>query len=472
MHTPASPGDSENNTPQEVEESVVAAVSIRHIQEVIDSTTPDMSALEQVTAGNKFVHFRPWRLEFSGDIREDAARLIENEYGGFHVFSERAKDEFIEEITPLHEAVMMFNAPTADVVHGHIQTTSYSADIRGCSDLTPGAVAVAFDITIPPKTKLATAFAQHYANLADKFRALISSVAPEWVVSEIKDPDTRWTPTDDSVKDHGTLWKVVFKIQLPEDKLDAMAAFLAKKKLEKVSRINPSFIAEHAKVTSLRTSFVVAGFAYATEAAWDAVASLPTPKECKDYDSWKITAQQFVSQAELVSEYVTATPSRRKAIRETTRAMNPGYWDGSRLFDDMDYRLDTKGYAKEDNEAQRLMDGMETGAKFLFGIDTAPPFYSGLFNLLLKAIVEPERFLGDIAAKSNLTLPACQEIIFRRVYQTKAVFDRLRYLRIKPTPELTAQMQGYCDVNYQAKALRTIATAIKAAAPKTSSSSR
>ena len=95
MHTPASPGDSENNTPQEVEESVVAAASIRHIQEVIDSTTPDMSALEQVTAGNKFVHFRPWRLEFSGDTREDAARLIENEHGGFHIFSECAAAEFI-----------------------------------------------------------------------------------------------------------------------------------------------------------------------------------------------------------------------------------------------------------------------------------------------------------------------------------------------------------------------------------------
>lgn len=463
---PATPGDKEiNNTPEEVAEAVVAAVSLRHIRQWIEKTTPPDDILQRITRDDLFTSFRPFDGQFTEDARENFALLAGVE-SWYHIFCDDATNHLTAEAQPELVAIEEFRAPTVEQVESVIMNSSIGLgdQIDGLAELAPGIVAVKFCTRLPAGQKRATVaeIQEKLANdLVELFRKHREEAGVDWVVHRFPDVDQQ--QSREEVSAFTTLWNSAFKVQLREEKLEKLAANLFKRKLDQRCSYDPVFIVDHRKLGSLRTNFVRMAFSYASEAAWKAVNNLPAPSEWSDHDSLKISEDDFVGVAEAFSDLIASgSVVNVKTFQQTLPASvrtGEGLSNVDSLLSDVEYLLSSKGYV--DDPVQRMINAMSTNSRFVFGIDESPPFYTGILDILLRTIVDGQGFLGDIATKSSLSVRECQRIIYRRIHQTKNVFDRLEYLRIKPTPTVTEHHSSICDTNYQAKALRAVATAIR-----------
>lgn len=479
MRCAPSPGDSANNTTEELEEAVVTAVSLKFMKQFIEESTPKKELLDAVTAGNRFTKFKPFRNELGDNLtqQETFRRLSEQWY---HVFSDTAFAEFEHVTKPTTDVLAKFNAPTPAIVAKLLLSAQIELKYLSVGHVVSGVVAVKVSVSNTAGTKLGVIAEQRrqiFVEMNRVFAANASSVL--WQVHHRIDKRERDEFADkDKETRSNTLHTFAFTVQLSEGLHEKLCAEIGVANTNSFDGITSEFLTELDTVNSLRTSFAMASFAYATEAAWNVVKNLPVPTQRKSWFDWKITEKDFVEFAECLSDHITAKIANA-APRSGARAqLPPGipavFLEDNKsqlemMLQEIDYLTATGLYGDpEENIAMRLERSLQSSAKIIFGIDAPPPFYSGFLDLLLRTMIDGNNFLKDIAVKSSISVRECQQIIYRRVYETKMVFDRLDYLRIKPEPEITGYGKHHCDAIYHAKALRNIATAIRADGAKES----
>lgn len=480
MRCVPAPGDHANNTPEEIEEAVVTAVSLKFIKQCIEQTTPGRDLLNAVLAGDRFTSFKPFFLDLGSMTQQEMFSRLSEQW--HHVFNDNASAEFEHMTKPVADVLAKFNAPTLSGVTNLMLTDSQGIDLKylRVGHLVPGVVAVKVSASNPAGTKLGVIAEQRrqiFAEICRVFGANSSSVL--WQVHHRigKREKDEFADKDKETK-FNTLHDFTFTIQLSDGLHEKLCAEIGVAHKNSFDGITPEFLTELDKVNLLRTSFAMSSFAYTTEAAWNAVKNLPVPTQRKSWFDWKVTEKDFVEFAECLSDHITAkiaassaTPSNKRT--NTPRPQLPSgippvfiEENKSRLemmFQEIDYLTATGSYRDpEENIANRLERSLQSSARMVFGIDAPPPFYTGLLDLFLRTMIDGDNFLKDIAAKSNMTVKECQQVIYRRVYETKMLFDKLDYLRIKPEPAITSFDSNHCDAVYHAKALRAIATAIRA----------
>lgn len=480
MRCVPAPGDPANNTPEEVEEAVVTAVSLKFIWQCIQQTTPGSELLETMAAGDRFASFKPFFLDLDNMTQQEMYRRLSEQW--YHVFCDNATAEFEHATKPVTDVLAKFNAPTPNTVAKLLLTGTQGIDPAQLriGHIVPGVVAVKVSARNPAGTKLGVIAAQRrqiFAEVCRVFAANPSSVL--WQVHHRigKREKDEFADKDKETK-FNTSHDFTFTIQLSDGLHEKLCAEIGVAHKNSFDGVTPEFLSELHKVNSLRTTYAMSSFAYTTEAAWNAVKNLPSPPQRKSWFDWKVTEKDFVDFAECLSDHIatkitaSSTPSSNKRTNAPRSQLPPGippvFIEENKdqlemLFRDIDYLTATGSYRDPgENVANRLESSLQSSARMVFGIDAPPPFYTGLLDLFLRTMIDGDNFLKNIAAKANLTVRECQQIIYRRVYETKMMFDKLEYLRIKPEPSITSHDSYHCDAVYHAKALRAIATAIRA----------
>lgn len=475
LAAPPEPGSKENNTPEEVAEAVCAATSVKFITDYIKRTNPDMTDLELMCQDDVFGNIRPFSTDYlDGVLGDDFEALASNSY---HVFSDKAKEEFQYYVSPIRKAILESGAPTIELIDEVITGSNPAARYR-LGNIRPGVVAISKKVT-GTKGMQHQALIDAYEACHDEVRRVFACnpISAGWLVERpendyrykelTKDPAAK-TPFE-NVQD------VTLVVRLPDAQLDALASKIEHVNRQGVLRMEADCLTNTKQVNRLHLSAVRLGFAYVSEAVWKAVLALPVPKGQRDWGRHNITQSDFVVFAHELSDYINTAiangnnNSLKLNIPASFKLSDTHDHFLAMLQEQLDYLLGTAVYVREgETPRQRIESALEDCSRFVFDLDRAPPFYEGLLSLFLRTIIDGDNLLKDIAAKSGMSVRECQEIVYRRVYETKTVFDRLDYLRIKPTPALTEQRSGHCDTNYQAKALRAIATAIRAEGAKES----
>lgn len=470
---PAEPGDRSNNTSGEIAESVCAAVSMRFVTDYIKDTNPDRGDLELLMLDNVFTGINPVNvIHLNGQLKNDfgviASDLIQ-------IFSEEARPAYKNRSAKAGSVIRDVGAPTPDLV-----AEKLAGMYDRCGIVRPGVVAISKTISFDASTAYQT-IVDSYRCFVDGIRSALSGV-PGWVVEQPLE-DFRYkelaTKRGTNKTSHNTIWDATCVIRLSDESLDEVAAKIEQRKRHNELCCDAAFLPELDRVRDLQTSRISAGFAYISEATWKAVLALPLPKSQRDWPTKDRSESDLVSFGNALSDYIRANmpvatgngnaPTARSTTLQLPPCFDPKDFALVRLQQDLEYLFGTKMYLRDgDTASQRIASSIEDSVRLLIGINRAPPFYKGLLDLFLRVMIDGDDFLKDIAARSNLTIRECQEIVYRRIHQTKTVFDRLDYLRIKPTPAMAENRHGHCDTNYQAMALRKIATAIRAESAKES----
>lgn len=475
LAAPPEPGSKENNTPEEVAEAVCAATSVKFITDYIKRTNPDMTDFELVCQDDVFANIRPFSTDYlNGSLHDDFETLASNSY---HFFSDKAKEEFQHYMSSIKKAIVESGAPTIEMIDEVIARSNHTTQYR-LGNIRPGVVAISKKIT-GTKGMLHQELIDAYHVCQDEVRRVFAAnpISTSWLVERPKN-DYRYeelTKDPAAKTTFSNVQDVTLVVRLPDAQLDALAAKIEHANRQGVLCMEADFLTKTKQVNRSHLSAVKFGFAYVSEAAWKAVLALPAPKGQRDCGRNNITQSDFVAFANELSDYINkaiangSNKSLRLNVPASFKVSDTHDHFLAMLQEQLDYLLGTAVYVREgETPRQRIENALEDCSRFVFDLDRAPPLYEGLLSLLLRIVIDGDNFLKDIAAKSNLSIRECQDVIYRRVYETKTVFDRLGYLRIKPIPALTELRTGHCDTNYQAKALRAIATAIRAEGAKES----